>query len=543
MFIHQSFKDSFNELRPELKVKLWLNDIATIPNEDIITKLQTIFNPNSAFQKIHHLKLISDDGHSEFVDVIFQRTKSIDDSYIRTSDKIYRRPGLVDMINWSMPLESNEPELFKPWKIVRVCGVEKMRSVWFTWMWNAGVTSLRQYIGKHFVIVWYEPKPERSNVINIYNWTLVKKMVYVADANDNLFAIPQVVLVPTTIKDLKAMHKQELLNKIVDRLQNSEKYSTIRVTENYQAALREFMEAAKLLHEKMAVNLEDEARKILAIQENMINILRQNVQIANVEYIEWQSLKVRTVPLWNNNQPIGRYRIELWFPTWRLRCFNEDINSTSVKQHPHIQSDGSCCLSERTNPMKQSYEQQDYITLVGSIISYLESLNPASTYISMADFQSAHGKKFAYMKTKTPTKSAETLEQPAPEVVDLVEEQLDGVPEFEQWDRVILNIDDCPWEVIWAMGHVTQCRPITTMVTFDSWNAYTIPNQYLTKIDEDETDLQVGQRVIVGNNLDWWHPVWTIGTIVEVQNDGIYSINKDGITYSHNIDNIYLVRD
>jgi len=111
-------------------------------------------------------------------------------------------------------------------------------------------------------------------------------MVYVADANDNIFAIPQVVLVPTTIKDLKAMYKQELLNKIVDRLQNSEKYSTTRVTENYQAALREFMEASKLLHEKMAVNLEEEAQKILAIQENMINILRQNVQIANVEYIE-----------------------------------------------------------------------------------------------------------------------------------------------------------------------------------------------------------------------------------------------------------------
>jgi hypothetical protein len=87
--------------------------------------------------------------------------------------------------------------------------------------------------------------------------------------------------------------------------------------------------------------------------------------------------------------------------------------------------------------MKQSYEQQDYITLVGSIISYLESLNPASTYISMADFQNYHSKKFAYMKTKKPTKSAETLEQPvvtAPttEVVDLVEEQFDDVPEFEE---------------------------------------------------------------------------------------------------------------
>jgi hypothetical protein len=34
-----------------------------------------------------------------------------------------------------------------------------------------------------------------------------------------------------------------------------------------------------------------------------------------------------------------------------------------------------------------------------------------------------------------------------------------------------------------------------------------------------------------------------IGTIVEVQSDDTYRVNKDGITYSHNIDNIYLVRD
>ena len=82
------------------------------------------------------------------------------------------------------------------------------------------------------------------------------------------------------------MHKKELLDKIVGRLQNSEKYNTVRVTEEYQEALRDFMEASKLLYEKMVVNLQDEAEKILAIQENMINILKQNVQISNVEYLE-----------------------------------------------------------------------------------------------------------------------------------------------------------------------------------------------------------------------------------------------------------------
>jgi len=551
MFIHQSFKDSFNELRPELKVKLWLNNITTIPNEDIVTKLLTIFWPSSAFTNISHLKLISDDGHSEYIDVIFKLVKSIDDSYIWTTDRIYRRPGLVDMINWSMPLESNEPELFQPWKIVRVCGAEKMRSVWFSWTWIPGVAGLRSYIGKHFVIVWYTPNPERNNVTNIYNWTLVKKLVYVADANDNLFAIPQVVLVPTAIKDLKARYKKELLDKIIDNLQNSEKYNTVRVTEKYQEALRDFMEASKLLHEKMAVNLQDEAEKILAIQENMVNILKQNVQISNVEYLEWQSLKVRTVPLWNNNQPIGKYRIELWFPTWKLRCFNEDIKSIAHKQHPHIQSDGSCCLSDWMNPMKLSYEQQDYITLVGSIISYLESLNPNSTYISMADFQSHHGKKFAYMKTKTPTKSADTLEQPvvtAPptEVIDLVEDTItfDDVLLFNQWDRVMLNTEGLSDEIFWSVGRVQLYWPIATMVHFDSWHAHTVSNQHLVKINEDETRLQVGQRVIVFDDADWWHSRWTIGTIVECllgDDTDSYRINANSTTFVHHIDNIYLV--
>lgn len=115
---------------------------------------------------------------------------------------------------------------------------------------------------------------------------MIKKDVYVADPNDNIYVFPQVVLMPTTIKDLKAKYREEVLAEIIDRLKDTAKYSTTEVTEDYQSALRDFMEASKVLHERMAVNLEDEARKILELQENMLKILKQNVQIADVKYIE-----------------------------------------------------------------------------------------------------------------------------------------------------------------------------------------------------------------------------------------------------------------
>lgn len=129
MFIHQAFKDAFNELRPDIKTKLNLDNINDIPNEEIIQKLLAIFGVNSPYPKAHVIRLISDDGVSEYMEEILTDTKTIDDNYIRTTHKIFRRPGLIEMLNVAFPPESNEQELFKPGKIVRVCGVEKMRSL------------------------------------------------------------------------------------------------------------------------------------------------------------------------------------------------------------------------------------------------------------------------------------------------------------------------------------------------------------------------------------------------------------------------------
>jgi hypothetical protein len=40
------------------------------------------------------------------------------------------------------------------------------------------------------------------------------------------------------------------------------------------------------------------------------------------------------------------------------------------------------------------------------------------------------------------------------------------------------------------------------MIEYDNNDTETLANVLLTKIDEDETDLQVGQRVIIANNVD-----------------------------------------
>ena len=46
MLIHDRFKFHLNELRADLKEKFGLTNIMDIPNEDIIEKIQKIFNDN-----------------------------------------------------------------------------------------------------------------------------------------------------------------------------------------------------------------------------------------------------------------------------------------------------------------------------------------------------------------------------------------------------------------------------------------------------------------------------------------------------------------
>jgi len=436
VFVHDYFKEELKNLRPDLQTKFELKDIDTIPNEKIIQRLQKAFNDENYLRQ---KRLVNDTGNDFFVSLILQQVKSIDDQFIWTENWLFRWTWLTEMLN-DCEQESTEAELFKVWKICRVAAIEKLRNL-------ALNTTMSQYVGKHFEIIGYSTDLLLPNTISIgqgNNGLRDRyKRVYCKDWFGLDFSIPQVALVPTSIKDLKWHEEKLQLEKIVAQLQDSSKYEIAEVTTKYQTTLRDFMEQSTLLEEKLCKDYVTEAKKILEIQLHTKEILEKNAQITNVNYLMGKSLIVETVPLFIENTPIGRFRMEINLIEWRLRIYNIDINNTSVYQHPHIQYGGECCLGDRVNPLRESYSKKDYVTLVWWIISYLEHINPRSVFINMESFQESHYKLFKYSlewRQAVKTEESITLDPETPTLV--IADEAVNIPSQATLDQLLTEVEE-----------------------------------------------------------------------------------------------------
>lgn len=421
VFVHQDFKDEIkNTMRPDLLEKFRLKDIDDLPNETIIQRLRDIYEEHNS--PVSTYRIVSDSWHDSYVWNLLEQIKSIDDQFFWTDNWLFRWTWLVDTINNSFEAESNEDELFKPGKVVRVCSADKLRNLNLSW--------LRDYIGKHYQVVGYDSNciTDESIVINDFPNTgywhsIIRKKVYVKDWFGNYYRGPQVVFVPTSIKDLEAFEKQKMLDQIIDQIRDSQKYEIEWLSVEYQDKLRDFFETSKKLEEKLSTDIKTQAERIMDMQMHTKEILERNTQIANVTYVARKELSVDTVPLFHEALPIGRYNIKLDLNSRRLKIYNIDIASTETYQHPHIQRNGDCCLGEWMNPLRESYSKWDYVTLIGWIISYLEHLNERSVFISMDERQRDNYKKFKYSidkKTNKPKKEP----KPETEVISLNENDL-----------------------------------------------------------------------------------------------------------------------
>lgn len=443
-------------IRDDIKIKYWLTDVDALPNEQIIEKIKLLVleESDNNSRSIQHNELLSDTGQSIKLWAIIGDIKAIDDQFIWTNSYwLFRWTGMETLINGSMLQDSEEAELFQPWKIVRVWSLDKLRTVWL--IVTRREEELKNYIGKHYKVLGYNrdwftiPDDKINNIIKVYNWNRVHKRVFVEDAFWNIYIFPQTALVRTAIKDLQQYQHEQLLKTIIEELQDNAKYEIETLTGQYQEDLRKFMEVSQKLQDKLSWDYKVEAERILEIQMSTKTILEKNEQIASVEYIPWQKLVVDTVPLWNSNQPIGRYRITLTLNAWWLKVFNLDIGKEDEYQHPHIRQHGDCCLGEWMNPMRESYSKRDYITLIASIINYIESLYERSVYMSMNDFQQKRGFKFKYQITT----SIDETTAPTEDVV----EQSSTTPEPRRvWSLVEIHTDNQSWHEIWTQGTIVK---------------------------------------------------------------------------------------
>ena len=167
-------------------------------------------------------------------------------------------------------------------------------------------------------------------MIHIYS-SRSRRLVYVQDAYENWYSIPQCTLVPTSIKDLSAHEKKILLEKIIYDLQDNAKFKLEELSNEYSERLREFMEASKKLEQNMTSDYTQEAERILEIQLNVKSILEKNEQITDVKYIMGKELIIETVPLFcgDAKYPVGRYRITIPFKEWHPRAVNMDIGQSN----------------------------------------------------------------------------------------------------------------------------------------------------------------------------------------------------------------------
>lgn len=106
---------------------------------------------------------------------------------------------------------------------------------------------------------------------------------------------------------------------------------------------------------------------------------------------------------------------------------NMDIGQSNWYQHPHIQSNWSCCLGEYISPMRTSFSKQDYITLVGFFIEFLESLNEHSVYQSMVARQDMNYKRFIPYLDKQPKVSKAKANGESPNIIII--DDPDATPE------------------------------------------------------------------------------------------------------------------
>lgn len=447
MNIDQRFKDSMKILRDDIKIAFELQDIDSLPNTEIITRLRNIYET----QPNIYVDILTETGESYNIWDLFQPwiIKAICDRYIRTKTwQLFVRAGMAEGINNNNSTPSQEAELFEPWKITRFMTRWTLRNIGFDS--NYDIINITSHMGNHYKVLGYDihvvDEDKQDDIVTVYKWSKSVKLVYVEDAYGAVYLMPQTMLAPTTITDIKEHMKQKEIKAIIDRLQDSAKYDLAKLTDEYQSALRNFMDASKLLAEKQNSNHMDEALRIYDIQMNIVSMLKKNEQIANVEYIPKEKLVITTVPLFNNELPIGKYGININLRSREVKIRNLDIQTSSEFQHPHVARSWDPCLGERANPLRLAYEQTDYISLVRWFIAYLEDLNESSVYIWMGEFQSLHRNKFKYQLNK----QKPLIEEPIP---DVIQDITIGSDILINTDYIYGDIEYREW-IIWTVKEI-----------------------------------------------------------------------------------------
>jgi len=185
---------------------------------------------------------------------------------------------------------------------------------------------------------------------------------------------------------------EHMKRKVIWKLIDAKKHKVDSLTSNYQVTLREYLKASKLLEEANCEDVDKKAEEVVQWHLDFNEKFKNFPQIRNVKFVDEEHIEIMTKCIYSEQDkkmPLGRYKIEIQAGhNFMIKIFNLDINNSNEKQHMHVNSSGSVCLWDWIKPLKTANDRWDYMSLVMTIIEFLEHYNPDSPFINREEFLS-----------------------------------------------------------------------------------------------------------------------------------------------------------
>jgi len=156
-----------------------------------------------------------------------------------------------------------------------------------------------------------------------------------------------------------------------------------------------------------------------------MRLLRGNKMIKDIK-IKDKVIYVFTKPVklkvGNYIYDLGCYEmvLDLLSSNTRLRVFNQNI-ADRKKQHPHIDSEGHCCLGNIQNKITKLLDNNKFAEVITIIIAYLHAYNATGAYINIESFREENNIERIQIKKGKPRRKRVATE-PITTGVDLINE-------------------------------------------------------------------------------------------------------------------------
>lgn len=410
MLIHDKFKEELMKIWAKTLKDRWLENMMDEPNDKILHHLLESFRVGLSDQI-----MLSEEGWQlrarDITDI-----RAIDDEFMWTNRWIVRWMWLSDLISAKY---MSEEKTFEKWDILKVVPPAKLRML--------SLTNMAELSGKYFEMIWYQG----------WSWTV---HVRVKDFYWNDFSYPQRAFIKTSETSLKDLFMEHMKKKVMWKILDAKKHKVDTLTQNYQTTLREYLKASKLLSEANQEDLDKRAEEVVQGHLDFNDKFKNFPQIRNVKFVDEENVEIITKCIYSEQDkkmPLGRFKIQIKSGReFKVVIKNLDITDNAEHNHMHVHRSWDVCRWDWIKPMKIANDRGDFMSMVLTVIDFLEHYNPDSPYINREEYLSR--------RKRTMTNVVKLEEDETDEKKKLVvDDKL--VEKVKKWVRTVDPMRDPMW--------------------------------------------------------------------------------------------------